>query len=137
MNPSFEVTFHSIISIRESLIKDVLLVANRLLLTLRKYAYPGILGAWCLQTLVTWDKPSKYNYIPSIKTDFTIGTTPKTAKDYGLYDVSAEEEPYMHIPITQDLAMRHGGRTNVHTGIGGQYSNIKYNRIMSMGIESP
>ncbi len=132
-NPSFEVTFHSIISIRESLIKDILKIANSLLLTLRKYAYPGIIGAWCLQTLITWDKTSRYNYTPSIKIDFTLGSTSKSPKDYGLYDVTGETELYMHIPVTQDLALRHGGGTNVHMGIGGQYSNIKYNRVISMG----
>jgi 5-formaminoimidazole-4-carboxamide-1-(beta)-D-ribofuranosyl 5'-monophosphate synthetase len=132
-NPSFEVTFHSLISIRESLIKDILKVANSLLLTLRKYASPGIIGAWCLQTLITWDKTSKYNYTPTIKIDFSFGSTSKSPKDYGLYDVSGEYEPYMHIPVTQDLALRHGGGTNVHMGLGGQYSNIKYNRVMSLG----
>lgn len=32
-----------------------------------------------------------------------------------------------------DIAFRHGGGTNVHIGIGGQYSNAKYNRRMSTG----
>ena len=132
MNPSFEVTFHALISVRESLIKDVLKVANQLLLSLAKYEPPGIIGAWCLQTLVTWDKPSRYNYTPSIKMDFTLGTEARRPEDYGLYDASSIE-PYMHIPVTQDVALRHGGGTNVHMGIGGQYSNVKYNRVMSMG----
>jgi 5-formaminoimidazole-4-carboxamide-1-beta-D-ribofuranosyl 5'-monophosphate synthetase len=102
-------------------------------LSLAEYEPPGIIGAWCLQTLVTWEKPSKYGYTPTIKMDYTLGTEPRRPEDYGLYDVATDEEPYMHIPITQDVALRHGGGTNVHMGIGGQYSNIKYNRVMSMG----
>jgi len=39
----------------------------------------------------------------------------------------------MHIPVTQDVALRHGGGTNVHMGIGSQYANAKYRRRMSMG----
>jgi 5-formaminoimidazole-4-carboxamide-1-(beta)-D-ribofuranosyl 5'-monophosphate synthetase len=39
----------------------------------------------------------------------------------------------MHIPVTQDLALRHGGGTNVHMGIGSQYANAKYQKPMSMG----
>ena len=131
--PSFEVTFHSIISIRESLIKDVLKCANSLLLAFAKYEPPGIIGAWCLQTLVTWDKASRYGYIPVIKTDYTIGMEPRTAADYGLYDLTETEEVYMHIPVTQDVALRHGGGTNVHMGIGAQYSNVKYQKPMSTG----
>jgi len=36
-------------------------------------------------------------------------------------------------PVTQDVALRHGGGTNVHMGIGSQYANAKYRKIMSMG----
>ena len=39
----------------------------------------------------------------------------------------------MHIPVTQDVALRHGGGTNVHMGVGSQYANAKYLRTMSMG----
>ena len=39
----------------------------------------------------------------------------------------------MHIPVTQDVALRHGGGTNVHMGIGSQYANAMYQRRMSMG----
>jgi 5-formaminoimidazole-4-carboxamide-1-(beta)-D-ribofuranosyl 5'-monophosphate synthetase len=31
------------------------------------------------------------------------------------------------------VALRHGGGTNVHMGIGSQYANAKYQRTMSMG----
>lgn len=133
MNPSFEVTFHSLISIRESLIKDVLKVADSLLLTLAEDEPPGIIGPWCLQTLITWDKPSRYGYTPAIKMDFTVIGESRRPEDYGLYDADYKGETYMHIPVTQDVALRHGGGTNVHMGLGGQYSNIKYNRVMSMG----
>ncbi|MDH5437828.1 MAG: DUF1297 domain-containing protein, partial [Candidatus Bathyarchaeota archaeon] len=43
------------------------------------------------------------------------------------------KETYMHIPATQDVALRHGGGTNTHMGIGSQYANAKYQRRMSMG----
>jgi len=39
----------------------------------------------------------------------------------------------MHLPVTQDIAVRHGGGTNVHQGVGSQYANAKYQRRMSMG----
>jgi 5-formaminoimidazole-4-carboxamide-1-(beta)-D-ribofuranosyl 5'-monophosphate synthetase len=114
--PSFEVTCHVPISLRESLLKDVHRFADAFLLATRKYEPPGIIGAWCLQTLITWEK---------------IG--PGMAIEYGLYDVPEGEEAYMHIPYTQDVALRHGGGTNTHMGIGSQYANAKYRRRMSMG----
>jgi len=113
--PSFEVTFHLAMSMRESLLKDVHKFANAFLLNTQKYEPPGIIGAWCLQTLVTW------------------GKAPGKAVEYGLYDVPEGEETYMHVPVTQDVALRHGGGTNVHMGVGSQYANAKYNRKMSMG----
>jgi len=131
--PSFEVTAHLVMSLRESLLKDVHRYADAFLLATRKHEPPGIVGAWCLQTLITWDKTSKYELKPKAKMDFTGGIEPKTAVDYGLYDVPAGEEPYMHIPVTQDVALRHGGGTNVHMGIGSQYANAKYQKRMSMG----
>jgi len=39
----------------------------------------------------------------------------------------------MHIPVTQDVALRHGGGTNVHMGLGSQYANAKYKKPMSTG----
>ncbi len=131
--PSFEVTAHLMMSLRESLLKDVHRYADALLLTLREYEPPGIIGAWCLQTLITWDRISKYELKPQVKIDYTGGVEPKTAVEYGLYDVPEGEEPYMHIPVTQDVALRHGGGTNVHMGLGSQYANAKYQRTMSMG----
>lgn len=131
--PSFEVTAHVLMSLRESLLKDVHRYADAFLLAAMEHEPPGIIGAWCLQTLITWDKISKYELQPKIKIDFTGGIEPKTAIDYGLYDVPEGEEPYMHIPVTQDVALRHGGGTNVHMGIGSQYANAKYQRRMSMG----
>jgi 5-formaminoimidazole-4-carboxamide-1-(beta)-D-ribofuranosyl 5'-monophosphate synthetase len=131
--PSFEVSAHLMMSLRESLLKDVHRYADAFLLALKKYEPPGIIGAWCLQTLITWDRISKYELQPKAKFDFTSGADPKTAMDYGLYDVPEGREPYMHIPVTQDLALRHGGGTNVHMGIGSQYANAKYQKPMSMG----
>jgi 5-formaminoimidazole-4-carboxamide-1-(beta)-D-ribofuranosyl 5'-monophosphate synthetase len=114
--PSFEVTCHVPMSLRESLLKDVHRFADAFMLASRKYEPPGIIGAWCLQTLITWRK---------------IG--PGMAVEYGLYDVPEGKEAYMHVPVTQDLALRHGGGTNTHMGIGAQYANAKYQRRMSMG----
>ncbi len=131
--PSFEVTAHVLMSLRESLLKDMHRYADAFLLAAMEYEPPGIIGAWCLQTVITWDRISKYELQPKIKIDFTGGSEPKTAIDYGLYDVPAGEEPFMHIPVTQDVALRHGGGTNVHMGIGSQYANAKYQRRMSMG----
>jgi len=131
--PSFEVTAHLMMSLRESLLKDIHRYADAFLLALKKYEPPGIIGAWCLQTLITWDRISKYELQPKAKFDFTSGSEPKTAMDYGLYDVPEGREPFMHIPVTQDLALRHGGGTNVHMGIGSQYANAKYQKSMSMG----
>ena len=131
--PSFEVTAHVLMSLRESLLKDVHRYADGFLSATRKHEPPGIIGAWCLQTLITWDRTSKFELKPKVKVDFTGGTEPKTAVDYGLYDVPEGKEAYMHIPVTQDVALRHGGGTNVHMGIGSQYANAKYRRRMSMG----
>jgi len=131
--PSFEVTAHLMMSLRESLLKDVHRYADAFLLAVKRLEPPGIIGAWCLQTLITWDRISKYELKPQVKMDFTSGTEAKTAVDYGLYDVPEGGEPYMHIPVTQDVALRHGGGTNVHMGIGSQYANAKYQKTMSMG----
>jgi len=131
--PSFEVSAHLMMSLRESLLKDMHRYADAYLLTMRKYAPPGIIGAWCLQTLITWDRVSKYELNPKVKVDFTSGNEAKTAMEYGLYDVPEGAEPYMHIPVTQDVALRHGGGTNVHMGLGSQYANAKYGRTMSTG----
>jgi len=121
-------------SLRESLLKDVHRYADAFLLAMKKHEPPGIIGAWCLQALITWDEISKYEPKPRVKMDFTGGIEPKTAADYGLYDVpNRRRELYMHIPVTQDIALRHGGGTNVHMGLGSQYANAKYNKTMSMG----
>jgi 5-formaminoimidazole-4-carboxamide-1-(beta)-D-ribofuranosyl 5'-monophosphate synthetase len=131
--PSFEVTAHAILSLRESLLKDLHRYADRFLLACREYASPGIIGAWCLQTLITWERVSKYELKPSVKLDVTVGAEAKKATDYGLYDIHGESDPYMHIPVTQDVALRHGGGTNVHMGLGSQYANAKYKKRMSTG----
>jgi len=131
--PSFEVTAHAILSLRESLLKDLHRYADRFLLACREHAAPGIIGPWCLQTLITWDRVSKYELKPTFKLDFTGGAEAKKAVDYGLYDVPDKHDPYMHIPVTQDVALRHGGGTNVHMGLGAQYANAKYMKRLSTG----
>lgn len=133
--PSFEVTAHLSMSLKESLLKDTERFADAFLLATKKYEPPGIIGAWCLQTLITWDKVSKYNLKPVVKLSNTSIRQggPKTGEDYGLYDVPEGAEPSMHIPVTQDVALRHGGGTNTHMGVGSQYANAKFQRPMSMG----
>jgi 5-formaminoimidazole-4-carboxamide-1-(beta)-D-ribofuranosyl 5'-monophosphate synthetase len=131
--PSFEVTAHAILSLRESLLKDVHRYADRFMLACKEYSPPGIIGAWCLQTLITWDRVSKYELKPAYKLDYTGGNETKSAVDYGLYDAPDQADPYMHIPVTQDVALRHGGGTNVHMGLGSQYANAKYKKPMSTG----
>ena len=131
--PSFEVTAHAILSLRESLLKDVHRYADRFMLACREYSSPGIIGAWCLQTLITWDRVSKYELKPGYKLDYTGGAEAKTPTDYGLYDVPDTRDPFMHIPVTQDVALRHGGGTNVHMGLGSQYANAKYKKPLSTG----
>jgi 5-formaminoimidazole-4-carboxamide-1-(beta)-D-ribofuranosyl 5'-monophosphate synthetase len=79
--PSFEGTAHLMMSLRESLLKDMHRYADAYLLALRKHLSPGIIGAWCLQTLITWDKVSKYELKPKVKVDYTGGAEPKTAMD--------------------------------------------------------
>jgi len=130
--PSFEVTFHAILSVRESLLKEVLRCADAFLLATREYEPPGIIGAWAFQVVITWDRVDKYGLRPTIKMDVSIGTEVKTPESYGLFDTGGKEV-YAHIPVMHDIAFRHGGGTNVHIGIGGQYSNAKYNRRMSTG----
>ena len=131
--PSFEVTAHAILSLRESLLKDIHRYADRFMLACREYSSPGIIGAWCLQTLITWDRVSKYELKPGYKLDYTGGTEAKSGVDYGVYDAPEARDPYMHIPVTQDVALRHGGGTNVHMGLGSQYANAKYKKPLSTG----
>ncbi len=116
---TFEVTFHGDISIRESLLKDIHIVANAFLRATQIYEPPGIIGAWCLQTIMTWTK------IPKVKVYENVSV--------GLYDVPDGADIYMHVPVTQDVALRHGGGTNTHLGIGSKYANAKYQRRISMG----
>lgn len=113
---TFEVTAHCDISLRESLLKDVHKAANKFLLATQKIEPPGIIGAWCLQTMMTWTKIKGVSGV-----------------SMGLYDVPEGGEVFMHVPVTQDVALRHGGGTNTHMGIGGKYANTKYLRRMSMG----
>ena len=113
---TFEVTAHCDISLRESLLKDVHKTANAFLLATQRIESPGIIGAWCLQTMITWTKIEGVSGV-----------------NLGLYDVPEGGDVFMHLPVTQDVALRHGGGTNTHMGIGGKYANTKYMRRMSMG----
>jgi 5-formaminoimidazole-4-carboxamide-1-(beta)-D-ribofuranosyl 5'-monophosphate synthetase len=113
--PSFEVTAHGMISLRESLIRKIYPIADKLLELMQEEDPPGLIGSYCVQTLITFQEE------PFVK-----------ALSQGVYD-TGEKSVYDFVFKTQDLAVRHGGGTNVHMAIGSQYANAKYNRPMSMG----
>ncbi len=112
---SFEVTAHGIISLRESLLRKIYPIADTLLELMREEEPPGLIGAYCVQTLITFQEQ------PVVE-----------ALKQGVYDTSGKSF-YDFVFKTQDLAVRHGGGTNVHMALGSQYANAKYNRVMSMG----
>lgn len=112
---SFEVTAHSMISLRESLLRKIYPVADKFVEFAKKTDPPGMIGAYCIQTLITFEEQT---YVEAIS--------------QGVYD-AAGETLYDFVPKTQDLAVRHGGGTNVHMGIGSQYANAKYNKPLSTG----
>ncbi len=82
---------------------------------MREEEPPGLIGAYCVQTLITFQEQ------PVVE-----------ALKQGVYDTSGKSF-YDFVFKTQDLAVRHGGGTNVHMALGSQYANAKYNRVMSMG----
>ncbi|HJX24300.1 MAG TPA: DUF1297 domain-containing protein [Candidatus Bathyarchaeia archaeon] len=113
---SFEVTAHSMVSLRESLLRKIYPVADAFVELTQKTDPPGMIGAYCIQTLITFaEKP----YVEAVS--------------QGVYDASGVTSLYDFVPMTQDIAVRHGGGTNVHMGVGSQYANAKYQRTMSMG----
>ncbi len=112
---SFEVTAHALISLRESLLRKIYPIADAFVELTQKTDPPGMIGAYCIQTLITFEKQ------PLVE-----------AISQGVYDASGEIL-YDFVPKTQDVAVRHGGGTNVHQGIGSQYTNAKYKRTMSTG----
>jgi len=112
---SFEVTAHSMISLRESLLRKIYPIADAFVELTQKTDPPGMIGAYCIQTLITFEKQ------PLVE-----------AVSQGVYDASGQVL-YDFVPKTQDVAVRHGGGTNVHQGIGSQYANAKYKKPMSTG----
>ena len=112
---SFEVTAHGIISLRESLLRKIYPIADAFVQLTQKTDPPGMIGAYCIQTLITFEKQ------PLVE-----------AVSQGVYDAGGQVF-YDFVPKTQDLAVRHGGGTNVHQGIGSQYANAKYKKVMSTG----
>jgi len=113
--PAFEVTAHSMISLRESLLRKIYPIADLFVQATQKEDPPGMIGAYCIQTLITFEEMP---YAEAVK--------------LGVYD-AAGENFYDFSFKTQDMAVRHGGGTNVHMGIGSQYANSKYQRPLSMG----
>jgi 5-formaminoimidazole-4-carboxamide-1-(beta)-D-ribofuranosyl 5'-monophosphate synthetase len=112
---SFEVTAHSMISLRESLLRKIYPVADAFVEATQKLDPPGMIGAYCVQTLITFEKQV---YVDALS--------------QGVYD-AVGEALYDFVPKVQDMAVRHGGGTNVHQAIGSQYANAKYKRAMSTG----
>ncbi len=120
---TFEVTAHLPMSLRESLIRKIHPIADMFLEKTKEVDPPGMIGAYCIQTLITFKE------LRGGDPDFTwvkkVG--------HGLYDIPEGEALFDHVPKVQDVATRHGGGTNTHMGIGAQYSNAKYVCRMSMG----
>ncbi len=112
---SFEVTAHSMISLRESLLRKIYPVADAFVEFTQKNDPPGMMGAYCIQTLITFEEQP---YVEAVR--------------QGVYDASGEKFYDFEVK-TQDMAVRHGGGTNVHMGIGSQYANAKYGRPLSTG----
>jgi len=112
---TFEVTAHGLISLRESLLRKIYPIADALVDLFEKEEPPGIIGPYCIQTLITFTE-----------TPYVTGV------EVGVYDAPSGTF-HDFVPVVQDLAMRHGGGTNVHMGIGSQYANTKYQRVMSTG----
>jgi len=123
---ALEVTAHALISLRESLLRFVFPIANKFVELTQKEEPPGMIGAYCLQTLFTYQKTPQLR-MRNIRIGLGVPV------EEGVYDVPEGREFYDFIPVTQDVATRHGGGTNVHMGIGSQYANVKYRRPMSMG----
>lgn len=112
---TFEVTAHSMISLRESLLRKIYPIADAFVETTQKLDPPGMIGAYCIQTLITFEDMAYAG-----------------AVNLGVYDAAGETFSDFSMK-TQDIAVRHGGGTNVHMGLGSQYANAKYQRPMSMG----
>jgi len=112
---SFEVTAHSILSLRESLLRKIYPIADAFIEITQRLNPPGMIGAYCIQTLITFEEQPIVSEITQ-----------------GIYDFVGDRL-FDFVFKVQDLATRHGGGTNVHMGIGSQYSNSKYMRTMSMG----
>ena len=120
---TFEVTAHIPMSLRESLIRKIHPIADQFLEKTIEVDPPGMIGAYCIQTLITFKELREGD--PDFKWVQKVG--------HGLYDIPEGETLFDHVPKVQDVATRHGGGTNTHMGIGAQYSNAKYICRMSMG----
>jgi len=112
---SFEVTAHSMISLRESLLRKIYPVADAFMELTQKTDPPGMIGAYCIQTLISFEEQP---YVEAV--------------EQGVYDLGGKLL-FDFVPRTQDIAVRHGGGTNVHMALGSQYANAKYLCPMSTG----
>ena len=114
---TFEVVAHGGESLRESLLRLVFPIVDKFDSICKEEYPPGIIGAYCIQTLITFRQQV-----------FMEGAT------VGVYDVPEGKRVIDFDFVCQDVATRLGGGTNAHMGIGGQYGIVLYNKTgMSMG----
>lgn len=114
---TFEVVAHGGESIRESLLRLVFPVVDKFDKICEEEYPPGMIGAYCIQTLITFRQQALME-----------GAT------IGVYDVPEGKRVTDFDFVCQDVATRLGGGTNAHMGLGGQYGIVLYNKQgMSMG----
>ncbi len=91
--PRYTVVGHGTLTVRESILEEVLALAERFVDASRERYPPGIVGPFCLQTCLNKDGR----------------------------------------PTVFDVAVRIGGGTNVHLGVGHPYGNALWRSPMSTG----
>jgi 5-formaminoimidazole-4-carboxamide-1-beta-D-ribofuranosyl 5'-monophosphate synthetase len=96
---TFEVTAHLPISLRESLIRKIHPIADKFLEKTMEIDPPGMIGAYCIQTLITFKE--LHSGDPDFKWVEKVG--------HGLYDIPEGGTLFDHVPKVQDVATRHGG----------------------------
>ncbi|MCS4541898.1 MAG: DUF1297 domain-containing protein [Euryarchaeota archaeon] len=114
---TFEVVAHGGESVRESLLRLVFPIVDKFDKICKEEYPPGMIGAYCIQTLITFRQQALME-----------GAT------IGVYDVPEGKRVTDFDFVCQDVATRLGGGTNAHMGLGGQYGIVLYNKQgMSMG----
>ncbi len=114
---TFEVVAHGLESLRESLLRLIFPIADKFEKTCVEVYGEPMIGAYCVQTLITFKEK------PLVK-----------GASVGVYDVAEGKTVTDFEFVCQDIATRLGGGTNCAIGIGGQYGNTLYNQPgFSMG----